>query len=293
MSENITSATVAEPVTATEKFTRERTMHRFTAREIIVADVRELDAPFIRVTFTGPELHDFVSTGPADHAKLFFPHPITGEIIAPTAVGPTESGIVRPEAPMFPRDFTPLNVRDDAKTGMRAFDVDFLKHPDAGPASGWAESAKPGDRLVAAGPRGSVSAPQGADTLLCIVDASALPAAARFIAAVPATTTIEVVLDLAHADLDWAEQYLREQSGRHLDVMPVTGTLADAAADMGVGAGTFLFAAGEATRLIPLRRLLKYELQTPREQYALSGYWKRGTANFDHHAPIDPDDPEE
>ena len=30
---------------------------------------------------------------------------------------------------MFPRDFTPLNVRDDAKTGMRAFDVDFLKHP--------------------------------------------------------------------------------------------------------------------------------------------------------------------
>ncbi len=269
-------------------------MHRFTAREIIVSGIEELAAgPFIRVSFTGPELDDFASTGPADHVKLFFPHPLTGELVAPTAVGPEASGIVRPEVPMFPRDFTPLNVREDVATGMRVFDVDFLQHPDAGPASAWAASARSGDRLVAVGPRGSVSAPQGADKLLCIVDASALPATGRFIASVPAATDIEIVADIPLADLDWAEQYLRETGGRAIDVMPAYGTLAEAAADMGVDEGTFLFAAGEATRLIPLRRLLKYELGTPREQYALSGYWKRGTANFDHHAPIDPEDPED
>ena len=276
----------------TERFARTRTRHRFTAREITVSHTEKLaNAPFIRVTFTGPDLHDFVSTGPADHARLFFPNPATGELIAPTPDG--EDGIVRPEAPMFPRDFTPLNVRTDEHTGMRAFDVDFLQHPDAGPACAWAAAAKPGDQIVVVGPRGSVAAPQGASKLLCIVDASALPAAGRFIASVPASTEIEVVADLSHADLDWAEEYLREAGGRAVDLMPVYGTLGEAAADMGVDDGTFVFGAGEAGRLIPLRKVLKYELGTPREQYALSGYWKRGMANFDHHEPIDPQDPED
>lgn len=277
----------------TEKFARERTRHRFTARAIEVAAVGSPADPFIRVTFTGPDLHDFVSTGPADHVRLFFPHPLTGELIAPTPVGPGEDGIVRPEAPMFPRDYTPLNPRTDPATGLRAFDVDFLRHPDPGPATAWAEGAAVGDRLVVVGPRGSASAPQGADRLLLIVDASALPAASRWIAEVPERTEIEVVADLSPADLDWAEQYLSEQGGREVTVTEVYGSLADAAADAGIDEGAFLFAAGEATRLIPLRRLLKHEYGVPREQYALSGYWKRGMVNFDHHEPIDPEDPDD
>lgn len=276
-----------------DRFRREGTRHRFTAREVIVTGVSSPAEPFIRVHFSGPELHDFTSTGPADHAKVFFPHPITGELLAPTAAGPEEDGIVRPDGPVFARDFTPLNVRTDAATGQRAFDLDFLRHPDPGPASGWAETAKPGDRLVIAGPRGSQSAPQGADRLLCIVDGTALPAATRWIADVPADTAVEVLLDLSPADLAWAEAYLGEQSGREVQVSEVFGSLADAANDTGIDAGTFVFAAGEATRLIPLRRLLRYELGLPREQYSLSGYWKRGMVAFDHHAPIDPEDPED
>lgn len=284
---------VSDDLTPTARFARERTRHRFTAREIAVSAVAPAAGPFLRVTFTGAELHDFVSSGPADHVRLFFPHPITGELVAPAPAGPTEDGIVRPEAPMFPRDFTPLNVRTDPESGLRAFDVDFLQHEDPGPASAWAASAKPGDRIVAVGPRGSVSAPQGADRLLCIVDPSALPAAGRFIAEVPESTDIEVVVDVSPADLEWAEHYLREQSGRAVDAIEPYGSLADAAADAGIDERTFLFAAGEASRLVPLRRLLKYEYGVPREQYALSGYWKRGMANFDHHAPIDPEDPED
>ena len=42
-----------------------------------------------------------------------------------------------------------------------------------------------------------------------------------------------------------------------------------------------------------LRRYLRRELALPAAQVALSGYWKRGTVAFDHHAPIDPEDPED
>lgn len=277
----------------TGRFDRAGKRHRFTAREVTVTAVSSPAEPFIRVHFSGPDLHDFASTGPADHVKVFFPHPITGELLAPTAVGPNEDGIVRPDGPVFARDFTPLNMRTDPETGMQAFDLDFLRHPDPGPASGWAETAKPGDRLVVAGPRGSKAAPQGADRLLLVVDGTALPSATRWIAEVPESTEVEVLLDLSPADVDWAEAYLTGQSGREVLVREVFGNLGDAAADSGVDEGTFVFGAGEASRLIPLRRTLRYDLKLPREQYALSGYWKRGMVAFDHHAPIDPEDPED
>lgn len=275
----------------TARFERERTRHRFTAREAVVTAVSQPAEGFIRVTLSGPELHDFVSSGPADHTRLFFPHPITGELIAPTPVGPDADGIERPELPMFPRDFTPLNVRTDETTGHRAFDVDFLQHEDPGPASAWSATAKIGDKLVAVGPRGSAAAPQNAPRLLLVVDGSALPSALRWITEVPATTEVEVVLDASPAEVDWMERYLVEQSGREVTVTPAYGSLADEVVE--VDDQTFLYGAGEASRLISLRKLLKYDFGLPREQYALSGYWKRDVVFFDHHAPIDPEDPDE
>jgi NADPH-dependent ferric siderophore reductase len=50
--------------------------------------------------------------------------------------------------------------------------------------------------------------------------------------------------------------------------------------------------AGEATMLAPLRRYLRRELGLPAEQVSASGYWKRGIVNLDHHAPLDPSDPD-
>lgn len=278
----------------TATFARQRTRHRFTARNIEVSSITQVAGPFVRVAFTGSELHDFVSSGPADHARLFFPDPATGDLIAPTPAGPEEDGIVRPEAPMFPRDFTPLNLRTDQASGLSAFDVDFLQHADAGPASAWAAQASVGDRLVVVGPRGSVEAPTDAPRLVCLVDPSALPAAGRWLTAVPTSTSVEIIADVPESELGWVRSYLDGHSdGRTFSLRAVSGTLADAAADAGIDEHTFIFAAGEAGRLIPLRRLLKNEYGTPRAQLALSGYWKTGLANFDHHAPIDPEDPDD
>lgn len=271
-------------------FQRERTMYRFTAREVTVTAVSHPVETFARVTLGGPDLHDFVSTGPGDHAKIFFPHPFTGELVAPTAAGPGEDGINRPDGQTFARDFTPLNVRDESEG--RVFDVDFFLHDDPGPASAWAAQAAVGDRIVVVGPRGSQSAPTGVGALLCLVDPTALPATVRLINEVPLVTDIEVVADVDYDALDWVEAYLREGTGRDVLVREPLGGLDQALLDSEVSPGTFLFAAGDANRLIPLRRVIRDELGLPREQYQISGYWRSGEANFDHHGPIDPADPE-
>lgn len=266
-------------------------MHRFTARRITVTRVADVER-FIRVTFSSPELADWVSTGPEDHAKIFFPDPVTGELLAPTAESPTGSGIVRPEGVMYGRDFTPLNVGTDPATGHRVFDLDILRHEDPGPAAHWATRAQPGDELVMVGPRGSIAAALDAPRVLCVVDETALPAAARWIEAMPESARIEVIADVT-GPLDWVRRYLLAQGGREVAVTAAPEGLADAARTAGVDAETYVFAGGEAGRLIPLRRYLRRELELPREQIEISGYWKRSVVGFDHHAPIDPDDPED
>lgn len=283
----------SQDTTAPARFTREGTRHRFTARTGTVTAVSRPVEAYVRVTLTGPDFADFVSTGPGDHARVFFPNPATGEYLAPTPAGAGEDGIVRPDGPMFARDFTPLNVRRDPETGEVSVDLDFLRHQDPGPAAAWAEAAEVGDSIVVVGPRGSHGLPHGVRRVVIVADGSALPAAARWAAELPADVEIEVIADVPPADLEWVDEYLRLQGGREVLVSEVFGGLDDAVRDTGVDAETFVFGAGEASRLVPLRRFLKYELQLPREQYALSGYWKRGTVAFDHHAPIDPEDPDE
>lgn len=264
--------------------------NRFTAREAIVLAVSTPVEQYVRVTLGGPNFHDFTSSGPADHVRVFFPDPTTGVLIAPRAAGPDEDGIIRPDAPTFARDFTPMNPRTNPDTGERTVDIDILLHADPGPAAAWGADAQVGDRLVVVGPRGSKAAPQNASRVVCVVDGTALPSTARWIAEVASTTQVEVLFD-GDGDLEWVRTYLRSHAGRLAEVVAAGPDLAEAVRTVGVDASTYVFAAGEASRLIPLRRYLRQELALAAEQFTLSGYWKRGQAAFDHHAPIDPEDP--
>ena len=98
---------MADP-TAPGRFAREGGRNRFTARRATVLRVERVAPPIIRVTVSGPEFEDFTSGGPADHVRVFFPDAATGELVAPTPVGPGEDGIVRPDRASIARDFTPL-----------------------------------------------------------------------------------------------------------------------------------------------------------------------------------------
>jgi len=279
----------------TSPFFRAGARNRFTARRAHVIGVERVAPAILRVRVTGPDFGDFVSAGPSDHIRVFFPDPVTGELVAPTAVGPGEDGIVRPEAPGHARDFTPLRV---TTAGAEvAVDLDFYLHPSPGPAAVWAAAASTGDELVIVGPRGSKGAPQGAARLVLVCDETALPSATRWAAEVPAATAVDLIAITAD-DGAWVGDYLARTSGRSdVRIHPLPAGSGDQALialfdRVGADTSTFVFAAGEASALVALRRHLRRTLGLSPEQVAMSGYWKRGTAGFDHHAPIDPADPD-
>ena len=287
---------MAQEVRGKGRFHREGGRHRFTARRGRVVSVTRVAPVMLRVRLEGADFADFVSEGPSDHARVYFPDPDTGEYNHPEPAGPGEDGIVRPEGPAYARDLTPLHIVRDGDDV--ALELDVFLHPSPGPASRWAGQAKPGDELVVVGPRGSRAAPPGAARLLVLADETALPAAARFAREVPAATAVDVVA-VTGDDGGWVAEYLADAAGRsdirvhHVDGPAEGDALVKALAGVDpIDEGTFVFAAGEASALLPLRRHLRGTLGLPHEQVAISGYWRRGVVAFDHHTPVDPDDPD-
>jgi NADPH-dependent ferric siderophore reductase len=272
-------------------FSRETVRHPLAVRRATVASVRSVVPSMVRVTLEGPELAGLAALGPADHVKLFFPDPATGELTVPD-LGP--DGMQRPAAgTILSRDFTPLGVHVTPDGGT-TLDIDFVLHRDEGPASAWAARAAAGAELGVGGPRGSRLAPTDLDRLLVIADETALPATRRWLGLVPAAVPVTALFDVADESVAGffegrddrvdAEWLFREDGPGQLD---------EALRSLGpIDAGTFVFLAGEATTLAPLRRYLRRELGLPVEQVSASGYWKRGIVNLDHHAPLDPSDPD-
>lgn len=277
------------------QFERAGGRHRFTARRATVTAVVRPVPGVIRITVGGPDFHDFESSGPTDHVRLFFPDLATGVLTAPTP-DPAGDGIVRPDAPTLNRDYTPTAPNRDG--AVVTIDLDFIDHVDPGPATAWALQAGPGDELVVVGPRGSRRAPADIDGLLAIVDATALPSLGRWLADIPAGAEVTIVAALAH-DEDWLTDYLtglgrgRAEIVARADLRVVTpdptgDALLAAVEELGpIGDRTFVFAAGEATALARVRRLLLGARGLPPEQVAASGYWRRGVVGFDHHQPLE------
>jgi NADPH-dependent ferric siderophore reductase len=270
---------------------RERVRHEFAVRPMTVTRWRDVTPRMRRVTLAGP-MDRFASDGPADHVKVFFPNPATGELHAPRAT--PGGGIERPQGvELISRDYTPL-VNDDGE-----LELDFFLHDDGGPAAGWAARVSEGDQIVVAGPRGSKLAPTGADRFVLGGDESALPALSRWLRILPDDADVTVLVEVQGAD---DEAYLAGLAGpgrritwlhRGDDVPGTTSLLEHAVRALPRAEGlAFWWFGGEAGTLRPIRRHLRRGLALDASTVECSGYWKRGVANHDHHAPVDPDDAE-
>lgn len=262
-------------------------------RRVRVSGVQQLVPSMVRVTVAGEALDDFASDGPADHVKLFFPDPASGVLTTPE---PGPDGIRRPsEGVVLSRDYTPRAFRPPSGSSPAQLDLDFVVHGDEGPATAWASNASVGDELGVGGPRGSRLVPEGLGGLLVIADETALPATARWLELLPTSVPVTALFDVADASV---EGYFdaASTSGMHATWLHRTdgpGQLEAALRGLGpIADDTFVFLAGEADALVPLRRYLRRELALPAEQVAASGYWRRGVTNLDHHAPLDPSDPD-
>ncbi len=242
--------------------------HEPATRSLVVSSIASPSPSFRRLTFTGDDLLGFTSLGAADHVKLIF-----------------DDGVRR--------DFTPREFREPVDGAGAELDIDFFLHGD-GLAASWAATAKPGDETIIGGPRGSRLAPTGATRVILGADESSLPALARWIEFLPHDTEIFGFVELdnpsdaAYLDPDHVHK------ARIVWLDKAEGALEKAIRGLGpIDDSTFVWAAGDATALIPVRRYLRRELLLSPAQVAIDGYWKRGEPGRDHNAPIDPSDPDD
>jgi len=281
-------------------FSRPRTPFDLVPRRVRVHAVTELTGTLRRTTFRDVDGADpgaptslaaLRAPGPEDHVKVFLPDPATGELHAPTLAA--DGGLQRPTGVVsISRDLTVRAVR--TVDGVAEVDVDWVLHGDEGPASAWASRAAEGDEVVLAGPRGSVGVPDGIGRLTLAGDETGLPALSRWAAAlgdgVPVTAIVEIGDDVDEA---YVEDELGSATVEILYRTDGPGQLAEAVRSLGgLEADELFVGLGEADDLVPVRRHLRRELGLPAEQVHVSGYWRRGTVNLDHHLPIDPSDPD-
>lgn len=259
-----------------------RVRHELRFRRLTVQAVQRVTPHLIRVTLAGDELAGFTSPGFDDHAKLFFPDAATGRLTLPT---------VGPEGPVWPegarptmRDYTPR--RHDPAAGT--LEIDFALH-EAGPATQWAERARPGDILGVGGPRGSFMVPTDFDWHLLIGDDTALPAIARRLAELPAGARTVVL-----AEVDGEADQLKFETRAALTLQwvhrrgsePGKGTaLLEALRQMSLPAGDFhAWVACESAIAKALRAHLVGERGANPKWVRASGYWRRGAvATHDTH----------
>lgn len=262
--------------------TPRRVRHELRFRQLTVKTVQRVTPHLIRITLTGDALEGFTSPGFDDHAKLFFPDAATGQLTLPTA-GP--DGPVWPEGgrPAM-RDYTPR--RHDAQANT--LEIDFALH-DAGPATQWAEQAKPGDIVGVGGPRGSFIVPTEFDWHLLIGDDTALPAISRRLAELPAGARVVVLAEVDSAADEipletQAELTLRwvHREGAAPGLSPV---LVDTLKAMTLPAGDFHAWVGcESAIAKALRAHLVGERGANPKWVRASGYWRRGAvATHDTH----------
>ena len=245
---------------------RDAVRHELKRRRVTVLGTQRLPGSLVRVTLVGEDLVGFTSLGPEDHVKVFFE--LDGGVAA--------------------RDYTPSEFRPIGPTSGPELDIDFVVHGTEGPASAWAASAAPGVELQFGGPRGSRLAPGGFRNILLIADPAGLPALRRWIRASAGETPTRALL-FGGASADYLDEV--ETTDALVEVLDADHDLLHVVAAQDVDADTFVWAAGEASALVPVRRHLK-SFGLPKENLSLHGYWKRGDAGFDHHAPLDPSDPD-
>ncbi|SFC15544.1 NADPH-dependent ferric siderophore reductase, contains FAD-binding and SIP domains [Polaromonas sp. OV174] len=243
-------------------------------RRVEVTRVQVLSPLMRRITLHGSELQGFEVNDPASYMKLIFPEPGQTEPDRPLPDGPRAKSM---------RTYTPLAVRPEALE----VDVDFVLHGD-GPASTWAAQVEVGQVLFLMGPGPGYKLALDAQQHVLIGDDSALPAFETILAALPATASIRLLMEVAdaaeeralHSPAALATQWVVRGADN-----TQAGTALEAALRLAgpPAAEARIYLACEAAAMRRLRLLLINELGVDRARIVGRGYWKLGTVNHPDH----------
>ena len=247
-------------MTDTGTVTHERRIDRYPLKRRVleVAEVEHITPRMVRVHLEGPDFEGLRSDNFADHVKLWFPTD-DGAHVLPIVEDDRCLNFREPGA--IYRDYTIRAIDHE----QQRVSIDFVVH-DHGPAGRWVAAARPGQKLGVLGPRGTVSMTGEYDYHVLVADAA----------------EEQKIRAPEDSQITWFHRG-RAEAGS-------TEFLLEALRDLEFPAGDgFVWAAGEADMLKPIRRLLKERGFVRNRTYAVDGYWRRGTSNLDHHKADDDD----
>ncbi|HWM74709.1 MAG TPA: siderophore-interacting protein [Nocardioides sp.] len=237
---------------------------------VTVLRVADLNPGLRRVTFGGPGLEGWTSTGsPDEYFRLVFPAP--GEELpqVPQVVGGNLDYSSIDMSRM--RTYT-VRAHDTAEASV---DVDFVIH-EGGVAATWARQAAAGQQVVCNRPEAMYAAPPALEWQILVADLAGLPALCRIVEATPRQVQIRAVVEVPDEEhrLDLPQHPL-------LDITWVVGGNGRGPSRLeqvvrslprpdGVG---YTWVAGEARVLRAVRAHLRKELKLPTTAYKTVGYW--------------------
>jgi NADPH-dependent ferric siderophore reductase len=226
----------------------------------------------VRVTFAGPEFEGLTVDDPAASVRLLLPSPGEQELVIPSWNG-NEFLLPDGRRPTI-RTFTPRRVDPTALE----LDLDIVTH-GTGAASEWAEAAAPGDPAAISGPGRGYAIDPEAPAFLLAGDETAVAAISQLLEALPATTPVQVHIEVAHPDARLALPDHPRATVQWCDLPAGASpgdSLAAAVGGADLGPGTRVWVAGEAAAVQRIRRHLFQDRGLPRPQASVRGYWKRG-----------------
>ncbi|MBK4149639.1 SIP domain-containing protein [Corynebacterium macginleyi] len=264
---------------------RNKEIYPISYRELYVEIVEDISPAMRRITFSGEQLqeHDrdgifvpsLVSNGFDDDVRLIFPDTETGE--RPHPIAQDNGNLLWPET--VKNLFRTYTVRHfDAVGGQLV--IDFARHGE-GLAENWSQNARIGDAIFVAGPKSCAQLPTHTDWLFLAGDETALPAIGRCLESLPtghkAIAVIEVptTADIQNLEISDSVQIhwaIRDQGEDFVE--KTCGLFEQPANSLLPGGEAYVWAAGEASRLKPLRRLFKACGIAPEHQ-EITGYWRR------------------
>lgn len=155
--------------------------------------MQRLTPRLVSIRVRGDDLSRFGDAAPTSHLKVMIPAPGQNE---PTLPIETPEGRSWPEGEPRPemRTYTPRAY--NAETGL--LEIQFVLHGE-GPASTWADAAKPGDRIGLRGPGGRFVLPTEPRAWWIAGDESAIPAIAQLLEALPDDAVAEVHIEVESA----------------------------------------------------------------------------------------------
>lgn len=253
---------------------------RRTATVVRVLRTERLTPSLVRVVVGGPGLGGF-ATGPHtdSYVKVVLVHPETPRPLPLIDEGRVDVDAVKDALP-------PEHAPRTRSYTVRAFDaaaleltLDFVVHGDAGLAGPWAAAARPGDEMLFMGPGGGYAPDPAAGRHLLVGDASALPAIAVALEALPPDAVGDALIEVHDAteqvavtapdgvEVTWVHQGDAAPGARLVDAVRALPWSGD---------DVHAFVHGEAGAVKELRRYLRLDRGMGLDRLSISGYWRVG-----------------